>query len=434
MTHLIKPLAVALKGKGLATLSKRVVTIGQRYGLDAGKMDRALGQLAEILKEFNCKATLPITTVALARNSQVIQKYQAQGIEFAVHGYRHIDHSQLSLEEQQAHFRQASKVFRKHGIQFKGFRSPYLRSNEATLAALSQNNFSYDSSSSVYWAVSEKNISDSYLRVLEFYGADPLSDYPALPYLVSEHNLVRIPYCLPDDESLVERLQWHFSAELEQTWPAMFDQIHQQGELFNLGLHPERTKDCAQALKNTLQKVRQVKSEVWCARLDEVAAWWQARSTVSVEAKLDQDNIWRLRVKGPAGTTWLLRSLEAKSPTEPWFDNYQRASDKTICAIQCHQRPFIGVSPDSAPAMASFLQQQGYVVETSTEPHLYSHYFDRRSFSRQDERPLLIQIEHDNFPLARLARWPNGARSALCITGDIDALTVWDYSLRFLGN
>ena len=33
----------------------------------------------------------------------------------------------------------------------------------------------------------------------------------------------------------------------------------------------------------------------------------------------------------------------------------------------------------------------------------------------------------------RTDRWPNAAGSALAITGDIDALTAWDYAWRFLG-
>jgi hypothetical protein len=434
MTSLIKPIAVALKGKGLAALSKRVITINQRYGLDAGKMDQALGQLAQILKEFDCRATLPITTVALARNSEVIKKYQAWGIEFAVHGYRHIDHSLLSQEEQNSHFHQAGQVFRQHGIRFNGFRCPYLRWNEATLAALSQNNFAYDSSPSVYWSVPEEHVTDSYVRALGFYGAKALADFPALPYLDLEHNLVRIPYCLPDDESLIERLEWGAPAEMNQIWPAMFRQTHVQGELFNLGLHPERTADCAQALVATLQEVQAVKSEVWCARLDEIAAWWRARSIVQVEVKQDRDDQWHLTANGPSGTTWLLRRLELKTPSEVWYDGYQRSSHPTSCIVLSQKRPFIGISPDASPNLVSFLQQQGYVIEISTAAELYPLYLDYRTFSAQQERSLLAKIEGDSFPLARLARWPNGARSALCITGDIDALTVWDYSLRFLGN
>jgi hypothetical protein len=60
MTHLIKPLGIALKGKGLVTLVKRIQTIGQQYGLTAAKMDRSLEQLSQILQQFGCRATLPI--------------------------------------------------------------------------------------------------------------------------------------------------------------------------------------------------------------------------------------------------------------------------------------------------------------------------------------------------------------------------------------
>lgn len=434
MVNLFKPVAVALKGKGLGTLSRRVVTISRRYGLTAATMDRALGQLAQILQRYEGRATLPITTVALARNSRVIQKYQAQGIEFAVHGYRHIDHSQLSLAEQGEHFRKAGQVFAAQGIHFKGFRCPYLRWNEATLTALSQAGFAYDSSASLFWAVADRHTTDTYHRVLDFYGAQPLADYPALPYFDTASNLIRIPYCLPDDESLVERLQWSSLAEMNQAWPAMFQHLHAQGELFNLGLHPERTHECAPALIATLQAVGAVKSQVWRARLDEVATWWRERSAATVDVTHAQDDLWHLAVTGPSGTTLLLRSLEVKTDSEPWFDGYRRAADETTCTVQGHQRPFIGVSPDSAPGLVSFLKQQGYIVEISSEATLYSFYLDRRAFSRQDERLLLTQIEQGDFPLARLGRWPNGARSALCVTGDIDALTVWDYSLRFLGS
>lgn len=433
MTHLIKPVAVALKGKGLGTLTRRVGSIVQRYGFNSANMDRALGQLAQILKQFDCRATLPITTVALARNSQVIQKYQAQGIEFAVHGYRHIDHSQLSLDEQTDHFRQAAQIFQQHRIQANGFRSPYLRWNEATLTALSQTGFGYDSSPSLYWAVPQHQTTESYHRVLGFYGAQPLADYPALPSIEPQQNLVQIPYCLPDDESLVERLQWQRPTEMNEVWPTMFQHIHAQGELFNLGLHPERTAECAPALVATLEAMRPLQDQVWRARLVEIAAWWRERTAAVVEATQDQADLWQLKVNGPAGACLLLRNLAVKSKSEPWFGHYRRA-DNGACTVQTNQRPFIGVSPNSAPALSSFLKQNGYIVETSAEAAVYSFYLDRPTFSRLDERPLLDQIETGDFPLARLGRWPYGARSALCITGDIDALTVWDYSLRFLGH
>ncbi len=70
----------------------------------------------------------------------------------------------------------------------------------------------------------------------------------------------------------------------------------------------------------------------------------------------------------------------------------------------------------------------------SEDARVYPFYLERPDFKPEDERPLLARIEDGDWPMLRLGRWPDGARSALCITGDIDALTLWDYGLRFLGN
>jgi hypothetical protein len=432
MQRLVEPFVLAYRGKGLVTLLKRVWAIGQRYGLTEAKMERSLAQLSRILQQFDGRATVPITAVTLARNDAIIREYQAQGIEFAVHGYRHIDYSQLPLEEQCAHLRHASQVFRDHGVRFDGFRCPYLRWDENTLTALGQTHFTYDSSVSLVWDIGEEHTTDSYLQVLSLYGARPAANYPALPYLDTATNLVCIPYCLPDDEALVERLRWRSSAEMNQVWPTMFHQIHQQGELFALGLHPERVGVCASALIATLQQVRAATPAVWCAQLTEIAAWWKTRYTATVDVTNLQDGVLQLNISGPQGTTLLLRSLDGRTATEPWFDGYRLASENP-CTIQASKRPFVGVSPSTAPALIDFLKQQGYILEVSSNPDLYSLYLDRGSFSREDERPLIRQIEEGDFPLVRLGRWPHGARSALCITGDIDAMTLWDYALRILG-
>lgn len=432
MMRLVEPLTVAFKGKGLATLVKRVWTIEQRYGLGAAGMDRSLTRLFQVLRQFDCRATLPVTAVALARNSAIIQKYQAQGVEFAIHGYRHIDYSQLSMEEQCAHFRQAGQVFRDSGIRFDGFRCPYLRWNDHTLAALRQSGFTYDSSAGLVWDLGDDHTSDSYQRVLSFYGAQPAADYLALPYFDTASGMVRIPYCLPDDESLIERLRWRSSAEMAQVWPTMFQQIYEQGELFTLGLHPERVEACSSALVATLKQVRALASAVWCARLSEIAAWWKARYAATVDVADIQGDLLQLTVDGPKGTTLLLRQLSVKTTTEPWFEGYLHASE-IPCVVRADRRPFIGVSPGTSPALISFLKQQGYILEVASDPSLYPLYLDQASFSRGDERPLLREIELSDFPLARLGRWPNGARSALAVTGDIDALTFWDYGLRFIG-
>jgi hypothetical protein len=116
----------------------------------------------------------------------------------------------------------------------------------------------------------------------------------------------------------------------------------------------------------------------------------------------------------------------------PWEGAWQRVTGNHI-RFRAERRPFIGVSPHSAPYLTSFLKQQGYLVEPATHDRNHTFFLDRAEFSYLDERPLLAQIENGNFPLIRFGRWPNGSRSALSITGDIDALTIWDYILRSLG-
>jgi hypothetical protein len=83
--------------------------------------------------------------------------------------------------------------------------------------------------------------------------------------------------------------------------------------------------------------------------------------------------------------------------------------------------------------LSSFLRQQGYLVEVANGDRLCSIRLDQTDLAEREERKLLARLEQEQGPLLRLGRWPDGARSALSITGDIDALTLWDYGLRFLG-
>ena len=41
-------------------------------------------------------------------------------------------------------------------------------------------------------------------------------------------------------------------------------------------------------------------------------------------------------------------------------------------------------------------------------------------------------IENSRTPLVRFWPWPDGQRSALCLTGDLDALSLADYATRLL--
>lgn len=424
------PVAIAIRGKGFSNFLRRSVKIARHYGLTPEKMSRALDQFTNLLHRFACPATFPVTSITLRRHPQWIQPYVEEGFEFAIHGYRHVDHAQLSLAEQQSDLARARKLFEALGIEARGFRGPYLHANADTLTAVRRQNLAYDSSQGLAWDVLDGRERPAYRDGLRFYGALSAEVYPSLPAL--KDGLVRIPYSLPDDEALIERLPFEIPTQRSVPWLAILNRTHALGELFVLGLHPERIAACQAPLEAVLIEARQRMPAVWIARLDEIADWWRARAATEIEMSRTGEDQLHLSVHGPPGTTALMRAVEVDAPTTPWMDGYRQVTEPTF-TIRTKNRPFIGLSPDAPPALVDFLRQQGYILQISDEPRRYSYYLDRAAFTAEDQRPLLAEIEGTAKPLVRLGRWPNGARSALAVTGDIDALTLWDYGLRFIG-
>lgn len=422
-------LAVAARGKGVLPMLARAGTIARRYGLNAAKMDFALAQLAGVLQEYHCQATFPVTASALFRNQAVAQKYLALGLELAVHGFTHADYALLSLEQQRESLHRARQIFAQAGVPFAGFRCPYLRWNADTLNALSECGFDYDSSQALAWDVAGGAQTDAYRRVLDFYGAQMAEDYPALPRLVN--GLVRIPYCLPDDEALVERLKLPAGPAMSEIWLAMLDRIYAAGELFTLGLHPERALLCKDALRAVLAQARSFSPPVWIARLDEIAAWYRGLGQATFETQPLTNGGRQICVHAPAEATLLARCVAVGAPTKAWAQGVEQVLSREF-VIQGEQRPWIGLAPDCPPDLHSFLQHQGYLVENSNDPLVFSYYLSRKTFQPEDERPLLSVLETGNQPLLRLGRWPGGAQAALAVTGDVDAFTLWDYGLRVL--
>jgi len=195
------PISVAIHGKGILSTLQRGRTILERYGLNESRLEHGLQSFANFMVTHNFRATLPVTATPLSRYPNLAQKLQSQGVELAVHGLKHVDHTLIPLEEVVAELQQATRIFVQAGIHVAGFRAPYLRYNADILAALRRCGFCYDSSQGLAWDVIGSREISHYQRVLEFYGAKPASQHLALPRL--EDGLVLIPYCLPDDEALV---------------------------------------------------------------------------------------------------------------------------------------------------------------------------------------------------------------------------------------
>ncbi len=406
-------IAFATKAKGPAAFLRRILTIHERYGLTPLKMDRSLDAFSRVLQQFDCGATFPITAVALQRHPDVISKYLNGKIEFAVHGYTHIDYSKLTPEVLQDHLQRAGNIFAVASVPVAGFRSPYLRRGKDLYKAFETAGFSYASNQPILWDVLEEADFDDdgrtgYQRALAFYEPWSADKHLSLPQL--SDGFVEIPVSLPDDEILLDRMNGEGSDLVERVWNRILSQVHQREELFVLQLHPERIALAAEGLAAVLMKASSLRPAVWLARLDEVAEWWRMRFAASVKTT-DVENGVRLDVAGPAGLTILARGVESDPPAVPWKDGYERIS-ATSFTVHSAVRPFIGLSPEIPRALADFLKEQGYLVEFSREPHRYAYYFHQAGDFLTHPRAILAQIEDTGCPLLKLGRWPDGAACA----------------------
>jgi hypothetical protein len=423
----MNPVAVATKGKGAVQAARRVGTIGARYGLGPRRMEDRLRAVLQIMEPYQGVATLPITAAAVRRHPDVPVRFAELGIEFAVHGFYHVDHVGLDPMVQDRQLAEARRLFADAGLPTAGFRAPYLRWNEGTIHALLENGFTWDSSQSMHWPIPAEMETDTYRRVLEFYGSLSAAEHPVVPR--SEQGLIRIPCCLPDDESVVERLALPTADAIADLWTDVWRRTHGRGELFTMQVHPERIDACGPGVAAVLAAGADEPGGVWLASLGQIAAWWRGRADAHVEATKDPAGRYRIGWRGPEGTTLLVRG---GTTGEPWSGPWRREETQGF-ALEASRRPFIGVDPASPHALTVFLRDQGYVVERATDPSTHAIHLRREGFTRTDELALLAELETDPSPLVRMGRWPNGAQSAVAVTGDVDALTIWDYAARFAG-
>ncbi len=415
----------------------RVRTILRRFGVSSKRFEHLLNRYSAVTRNLGCVPTFPITAVTMKRHPELVRNLYQQGVELAVHGYIHTDYGVLPLEEQAKHFKKAIATFRRCRIPFVGFRAPFLRVNDQTSQALSKFGFPYDSSYAVHWDIFDKNKYTKsawieYERLLEFYQSRQAQEYLVLPRSID--GFVEIPVSMPDDEAMVERLDITAGNKISELWQDILQRTYNSGELFTVQLHPERIQFCQSALIELLQQARGLNPPVWVATLGEIAEWWKERSNFKLKISSDNKGRYRVRADGSNRATLLLKNSKVNVPVDEWFDGYQIVTARDFI-LESQAYPVIGVGRDSSQAAVSFLQSEGYIVEKNEHPGNYGIYIGNLAqFDEADEKPLSCRIEQSDAPLLRYWRWPNQARSALSVTGDIDSITLIDFALRIFEN
>jgi len=427
-----------LKNRGPASIVTRIGSIGSRFGPTPRRIVSCLEAFLETTDQHGCAPTFAITATVLGRHPAVGHMLLEQGAEVAVHGYVHTDYSRLPYAQQVEHLRRAREVFDHCGVPHRGFRAPYLFWNESLLRAVDEVGLTYDSSLLVGWDVvnQEKALEKGwnwaeYQRLMAIHRPQSANKVLSLPTVVV-NGIVELPASYPDDESLVDWLGVRQPEDVTRLWLEAFRMAHERGELFTLQLHHERVPFCRPALEGVLAEARDARPSVWIATLGEIADWWQERQGFRCQYAQGETGYHTIRLLASGRATLLVKGVPPQSVTaEPWADGWWQVKGQAV-TLSDETRPVIGVPKGAPEELAAFVQEEGFISEVGRRhgQALYLERFD--NFQEQDKRRVLALLDACPGPLVRIGRWPHGARSALAITGDIDAVTWWDFVWRLV--
>jgi hypothetical protein len=201
--------------------------------------------------------------------------------------------------------------------------------------------------------------------------------------------------------------------------------------MFVLLFHPELAFSCEQAFRSVLQDARQSHPPVWIASLKEISSWWREKAGFKAVSSQTPSGL-QIHFLCSERATILLRGLGDYPGRQAWDGPYSRLKGRHIL-VRNAARPFIGLPADAPRRIVSFLEEQGYILDQgATRVQCATHLDQKQLNSLQTERELVHYIEASRTPLVRYWRWPDGAKSALAVTGDLDALTLLDYGSRLL--
>lgn len=416
-------------------ISARLIALVRRYGISASRAKKRVLDCVDALARYECHPTFPTPGQVVGRNGTFCRELQRRGAELAVHGYHHLDFRALSADESRSQFAEAAAAYQRNGIQFEGFRCPYLSYTEPLNKTLN-GHFQYSSNKAIWWDVVvpefEQGATNGAKAVFQglsrFYQAESSRTHLAVPRMSDQ--LVEIPVCLPDDLQLLDGLKLD-ERGIRQAWIDLLHQTHRRGELFDLMFHPESFEQCGPALEAVVREARALAPAVWITQLRDINRWWREKSGFTVQS-VENGRGLHLTFRGSARATVLVRHLDIRESTRAWYGSYRVLEGRTL-RLEANERPFIGVAADTSSGLVAFLREQGYIVDTSRQAQDCAIYLGATELAdARNQIQLLDLIETSGAPLVRFWRWPAAARSALCVTGDLDALSLTDYVARML--
>jgi peptidoglycan/xylan/chitin deacetylase (PgdA/CDA1 family) len=436
--------AFSIRTKGAHNFARRLWTVFARFGFSDARSRRTLLSILSTVRKYGGNPTFFIPAVVLRRHPELINEIVLCGAEIGTHGYVHNDYRALSGASQYQQIQQALAVFQEVDLPPRGFRNPYLGWTEDAVHSFAALGFGYDSNEAIIHDVVHlgrltPTLRAGFLKSLSLFQAIAPSAYTLRPHF--EGELVRIPTSIPDDEMLYDRLRITDQTELSDLWCEVMSRVYELSGIYTLNFHPERGLLCKRALNRLLTYSQSRPLPVWLASLHEVEDWWRERREFSLAIDPNGEGSWRVMAACTPRATLLARGLIVDDvPQTSWWgpDSTVKARECTVHATVC---PCIALSTRTPGEVADFLREQGYPVQRaeSEMSARYALFLDlpaglgtTRSLQIQNRSELAARIEDLDQPLIRFGVWPDGARAALAITGDIDSITVQDFFLRIV--
>jgi len=233
-----------LRESGLKQTVRKSLRTASRYGFSNRKMENNIQTFVDICRSHDAQGcTLFIPGIVLRREGEFIGGLQSFA-ELGLHGLKHIHYDELSYDDQVRDFREGWGVLDSFGIKNgRIFRAPYGRANNETFRALKECGCGIDSSKTHIWDVLTTD-NRLYAKALEWYA--PATS--PTPYL--ENGVLEVPFSLPDDEMLIDRLNLP-AEKVASAWKRIVTKAAETDQLFVLQLHPNRIR----ALKGALESV-----------------------------------------------------------------------------------------------------------------------------------------------------------------------------------
>ena len=436
--------AFSIRTKGAHNFARRLWTVFARFGFSDARSRRTLLAILATVRQYGGSPTFFIPAVVLRRHPELINEIALCGAEIGIHGYVHNDYRSLSDASQHQQTQQAMAVFHDVSLPFEGFRNPYLGWTDDAVRSFEQLGFTYDSNEAIVHDALDLSrltptLRSGFEKSLALFQAIAPSAYTLRPHF--EGELARIPTSIPDDEMLFDRLRITDQVALGDIWRSVMARVYDLGGIYVLNLHPERGVLCKPALGRLLAFSQQQELPVWVASLREVEQWWRERRAFRFTFEATGEATWRVMASGTPRTTILARHLTVDGATiSPWSGAESRVDGRefTVHAGVC---PCVALSPQTSSAVEDFLLEEGYPVQRVEPAHApgYAGYLDMpdglgetRAEQIARRSALLAEIEALEQPLLRFGVWPDRARAALSITGDIDSITIQDFFLRIV--